>query len=76
MFEDDPTVAEQIQKSKNNLDQVESEAKAKKEQESLEWVKFVKVAKRLYRTIPDNDFPKWVHHDYTQKSEYRLGYAR
>ena len=38
MFEDDPTVAEQIQESKKNLDQAESEAEAKRKQESLEWV--------------------------------------
>ena len=73
MFEDDPTVAEQIQESKKNLDQAESEAEAKRKQESLEWVKFAEVAQRLYGAIPDSDSSKWAHLDYAQKSKYRLG---
>ena len=73
MFEDDSIIVEQIQESKNNLDQVESEAKAKKKQESLEWVKFAEVAQQLYGTIPDNDFSRSAYHDYAQKSKYQLG---
>jgi len=59
MFEDDPTVAEQIQESKKNLDQAESEAEAKRKQESLEWVKFVEALERkTYNTQVNTEFKK------------------